>query len=405
MYREVFNAIVRVARGAALKSTVTALGVLLGFNVLMGQTGRVTPGAQRTEEYFPQLKGKNVAVVANQTSLVGKKHLVDTLLSAGIQVKKVFAPEHGFRGEADAGQKLKDGLDPQTKLPVVSLYGKNLKPTPEQLKGIDVVIFDVQDVGVRFYTYISTLANVMEGCVQTGTALLVLDRPNPNGHYVDGPILQSGYTSFVGMHPVPIVHGMTVAEYARMVNGEGWLPDAARCELNWVSVADYTHSTRYDLPVRPSPNLPNMRAVWLYPSICLFEGTIVSEGRGTTKPFQIYGFPGMKDGNAPFTPKAMKGAQSPKFKDVKCNGVDLSTTPDTVFLRSGRIDLSHIMAAYKGYSGKDPFFDPSFFDKLAGSSDLRDLIEAGWSEQQIRATWEPGLRKYAEVRARYLIYE
>jgi uncharacterized protein YbbC (DUF1343 family) len=405
MYREVFNAIVLAARGAALKSTFIVLGVFAGIQVLFAQSIGVIPGAERTTEYFPQLKGKNVAVVANQTSNVGKRHLVDTLLAAGIAVKKVFAPEHGFRGEADAGQKLKDGLDPMTRLPVVSLYGKNLKPTPEQLKDIDVVIFDVQDVGVRFYTYISTLAYVMEACAQTGVALLVLDRPNPNGHYVDGPVMQKGYTSFVGMHPVPIVHGMTVAEYARMVNGEGWLPDAARCDLTWVPVANYTHATRYDLPVRPSPNLPNMRAVWLYPSICLFEGTIVSEGRGTSKPFQIFGFPGMKDGATPFTPKAMKGAQNPKFKDMKCNGVDLSTTPDTVFLRSGRVDLSYLISAYKGYTGKDPFFDTGFFDKLAGGNDLRDLIEAGWSEQQIRATWQSGLRRFAEVRARYLIYE
>lgn len=405
MYIEVFNADVLLARGAALKSTFIALGILIAAQVLMAQDLRVTPGADRTTEYVSRLVGKNVAVVANQTSLVGKKHLVDTLLASGIQVRRVFAPEHGFRGEADAGQKLKDGLDPQTGLPVVSLYGKNLKPTPEQLKGIDVVIFDVQDVGVRFYTYISTLAYVMEACAQTGTALLVLDRPNPNGHYIDGPVMQKGFTSFVGMHPVPIVHGMTVAEYARMVNGEGWLPDAARCELTWVPVANYAHTTRYDLPVRPSPNLPNMRAVWLYPSICLFEGTIVSEGRGTTKPFQIYGFPGMKDGAVPFTPRSMKGAQSPKFKDVKCNGVDLSITPDTVFRSSARIDIGYLIEAYKGYAGKDPFFDAGFFDKLAGGNDLRDFIEAGWSEQQIRATWQPGLRKYAEVRARYLIYD
>jgi len=362
------------------------------------------PAAFLTEKYVTQLLGKRVIIVANQTTTVGERHLVDTLLSLGVEVKAVFAPEHGFRGEADAGAKVKDGVDGRTGLPIISLYGKNKKPTPEQLKGIDLVLFDIQDVGARFYTYISTMSYVMEACAEQGIPLMVLDRPNPNGHYVDGPVLDTAFRSFVGLHPVPVVHGMTVAEYARMVNGEGWLLKGVKCDLITVTIDGYDRNMAYTLPERPSPNLPNMRSIHLYPSLCFFEGTVVSEGRGTPFPFQLFGHPDLTMGDTTFTPVATAGASAPKFKGVECRGVSFAAVHPDSIRSSGRLELQWLMAAYNDLPNKDKFFQADFFDKLAGSSTLRKQIISGKSEAEIRASWQPGLEAFGKVRERYLLY-
>lgn len=389
------------------KVTRTLLPVL-GLFSLIFQACAVGPklpvvGAARTEVYLPMLIGKGVGIVANPTSMVDQTHLVDTLVALGVDVKAVFAPEHGFRGDADAGEKVKDSRDVRTGLPIISLYGKNLKPNAEQLKGIEVIVFDIQDVGARFYTYISTMSHIMEACARYNIKFVVLDRPNPNGHYVDGPVLQPGFESFVGLHPVPVVHGLTIGEYARMVNGEGWLPDGIKCELNVVEMLNYARGMRYDLPVRPSPNLPNAKAVWLYPSLCFFEGTVVSEGRGTSKPFQQFGYPEMPNGNTKFTPQSLKGAAAnPKFKDVECNGIDLSSMPDSELVNT-HLNLLWLINAYRSYSGEKPFFDAKFFDKLAGTDQLRKQIVAGKSERDIRASWQPDLDKFSQIRLKYLI--
>ena len=298
------------------------------------QDGEVTVGAERFQLYSELLKGKNVGVVANQTSFLEKEqqHLVDFLISKGISVKKVFAPEHGFRGTADAGEHVKDGIDSKTGIPLISLYGSNKKPTQGQLKGIDVLIFDIQDVGARFYTYISTLHYVMEACAESGIPVIVLDRPNPNGHYIDGPILEKEHQSFVGMHPIPIVHGMTMGEYAKMINGEGWLENKIQCELKVIPMENYDHKKEYSLPIKPSPNLPNDKAINLYPSLCFFEGTLLSEGRGTEMQFQIYGAPFLPKEKYPFTftPKPNEGSKSPKFNGQICFGEDLRNTERVV---------------------------------------------------------------------------
>jgi uncharacterized protein YbbC (DUF1343 family) len=282
------------------------------------------PAAERTRQYFNKIEGKRIGIVANQTSLIGKVHLVDSLLSAGMQVVKVFSPEHGFRGQAEAGETVGNNTDAKTGLPLISLYGDHRKPTPEDLTGIDLMLFDLQDVGTRFYTYISTLTLVMEACAENRLPLLILDRPNPNGYFIDGPLLEPGYTSFVGMHAIPIVHGMTMAEYGRMVNGELWLKDSLLCDLDWVEVSGYNHKKHYSLPVRPSPNLPDMESVYLYPSLCLFEGTMVSVGRGTDLPFSIIGYPGYTGGNYRFTPESREGASlNPTYKGMECSGYNL----------------------------------------------------------------------------------
>ncbi len=359
-------------------------------------------GAERSEQYLPQLLGKNVAVVANQTSVLGneKQHLVDFLVSKKISVKKVFAPEHGFRGTADAGEQVKDGIDTQTGLPLISLYGNNKKPTQEQLKGIDVLLFDIQDVGARFYTYISTLHYVMEACAEAGIPVIVLDRPNPNGHYIDGPIMEPEHESFVGMHPVPVVHGMTIGEYAQMINGEGWLENKMKCQLSVVEMENYTHDTKYSLPIKPSPNLPNDQAINLYPSLCFFEGTFINAGRGTEMQFQVFGAPSLPSSKYSFeyTPQSNEGAKSPKFKGQLCHGKDLRKEP-----RLNKINLEWLIEAYNANGKKNDFFN-SFFIKLAGTDKLQKQIEQGLSAEEIRDSWKDGLANFQKIREKYLLY-
>lgn len=360
-------------------------------------------GAQRTSEYLPLLDGKRIAVVTNQTGLIGTRHLVDSLVSLRVNVVKVFAPEHGFRGEADAGEHVKDGKDARTGLPIVSLYGSNKKPKPEQLGDVDVVVFDIQDVGVRFYTYIGTLHYIMEAAMEQDKSVIVLDRPNPNASYVDGPVLDMAHSSFVGMHPVPLVHGMTVGEFARMINGEGWLKGGKPCDLTVVPCLGYDHSMRYELPVRPSPNLPNAAAVSLYPSLGLFEGTIVSVGRGTDIPFQCIGYPGNPVGRFQFTPIAKAGAKDPPYKGRTCTGLDLQAFGAIQSKLEKGINLKWLIGLYAEAPDKAGFFTP-FFDKLAGGPALREQVIAGMDEIAIRASWKEGLDRFATVRAKYLLY-
>lgn len=356
-------------------------------------------GANQLENYLPLLRNKQIAIVANQTSLINRSHLVDSLLACGVSIVKVFAPEHGFRGESDAGALINDEIDVKTGLPIHSLYGKNKKPSAEALNNIDLIVFDIQDVGARFYTYISTLHYVMEACAENNVELLVLDRPNPNAHYVDGPILDTAYQSFVGMHPIPIVHGLTIGEYALMINGSFWLKDSIQCNLTVQEMKNYTHSLPYDLPVKPSPNLPNMQSISLYPSLCLFEGTAISVGRGTNLQFQIIGSPLLDSCSYSFSPSPQSGAKYPKHESLKCCGWDLSK-----FKIDKGINLSYLIECFNQYNSKGiPFFN-SFFDKLAGSNVLRVLIEAGWTEAQIKESWQEGLQVYKEQRSNYLIY-
>ena len=368
---------------------------------------KIVVGANQLNLYLPLLKEKNVGVVANQTSVIftnnsseAHTHLVDSLLSLGVSIKKVFAPEHGYRGKADAGEYVKDGVDIKTGLPIVSLYGSNRKPDPEALKDLDVVIFDVQDVGVRFYTFTSTLHYVMETCAALNIPVLVLDRPNPNSHYIDGPILELEHKSFVGMHPVPVTHGMTIGEYAKMINGEGWLKAGVKCSLRIIPVDNYHHKKNYNLPIKPSPNLPNGKAINLYPSLCFFEGTNVSSGRGTETQFQVFGSPFLNPEKFSyhFTPKPNKGAKNPKHKSIKCYGRDLRSSE---VLDS--INLTWLMDAYKYSSEKEEFFNP-FFTKLAGQTKLQAQIKNGLDVAEIRKSWQKGLEKFKKIRANYLLY-
>jgi len=372
----------------------------------------IITGSNQTNVYLPLLNEKQVGIVANQTSVIfydgsqktGARsyiHLVDSLLKHRINIKKVFAPEHGFRGKADAGEVVKDGIDTKTGLPIVSLYGKNKKPSKEQLDGLDIVVFDIQDVGARFYTYISSLHYVMEACAELNIPVIVLDRPNPNGHYVDGPILETVHKSFVGMHPIPVVHGMTIGEYAQMINGERWLQNGIKCDLTVIPIKNYTHKTPYSLPIKPSPNLPNDVAINLYPSLCFFEGTNVSAGRGTLGQFQVYGSPFLDkdDYTFKFVPQPNEGAKYPKHKGELCYGEDLRDSKTLHVLR-----LDYLIRAYNNSVGKQEFFN-DFFTKLAGTTTLQNQIETGVSEQDIRASWAKGLSAYKTMRAKYLIYE
>jgi len=366
---------------------------------------QIVTGDEQTNVYFPLLRGKRVAVVANQSSIIGKTQLVDSLLSAGIHVVKIFSPEHGFRGNKSAGAHINNGIDAQTGLPIVSLYGKHRKPTPEDLKGVDVVLFDLQDVGTRFYTYISTMSLMMEACAEQHIPMIVLDRPNPNGFYVDGPVLKPKFKSFVGMHPVPVVYGMTIGEYARMVNGEHWLKNGVTCDLTVIPMKKYTRNMIVKLPVKPSPNLPDWQAVYLYPSLCFLEGTVVSVGRGTDKPFQIYGYPGMK-GNYLFTPRSIPGASlHPKFQGKTCRGKDLTAYADNYRHHPQRIQLKWLLNAYHQLKAMHvhPFFR-KYFDLLAGTDSLRLQIEKGYTAKQIRKSWQPDLEKFKKIRMKYLIY-
>ena len=368
-------------------------------------TGQVITGAARTGEYLPSLYGKKVAIVANQTSMIGETHLVDSLLSLGINIKRIFSPEHGFRGTADAGEHLDDYKNGKTGLPVISLYGKHQKPVKEDMAGLDIVLFDIQDVGLRFYTYISTMHLVMEACAENNIDFLVLDRPNPNGFYIDGPVLDTAWRSFVGMHPVPAVHGMTVAEYAQMINGEGWLKDGITCNMIQVRCENYTHKTYYDLPVKPSPNLPNLRSIYLYPSLCFFEGTCMSVGRGTDFPFQIFGHPDYPDTGFSFTPRSIEGAATnPKYKGKVCIGVDLSNIPLDFMQSNHRLVLDWLIDAYSSMDNIDNFFN-NYFDKLAGNSTLREQIIAGKSKWIIYASWKNDIKDFKIIRKKYLLYK
>lgn len=360
--------------------------------------------ANLTNQYVPFLKDKKVGIVGNHTSLINQTHLVDSLLNLGIDVIKVFSPEHGFRGDADAGEKVNSNIDEKTKLPIVSLYGKNKKPSTEQLKGLDVVVFDIQDVGTRFYTYISTMSYVMEACAENNIKVVVLDRPNPNGHYIDGPILNPKFSSFIGMHQVPIVHGMTIGEYALMVNGEHWLAGSITCDLTVIKMENYDHNSTYTLPFKPSPNLPNMKSVYLYPFLCLFEGTPYSIGRGTEKPFQIIGHPNMDSVNFSFIPKSMEGAKNPKLKNEKCFGVDLSLFDENELRNKKSIELKWLIEAYKNAKDKNNFFSSSF-NLLAGSDELQTQLKNGLTEKEIKASWQDGLVQFKETRKKYLLYK
>ena len=360
----------------------------------------VKVAASRLSEYLHYLEGKKVAIVANQTSLINDKHLVDTLLLLDVDVTKVFAPEHGFRGSADAGEAVKDNLDAKTGLPIISLYGKNKKPNSDQLEDIDIVIFDIQDVGVRFYTYISTLHYIMEACAENNKELIVLDRPNPNANYVDGPVLDTNFRSFVGMHPIPIIYGMTIGEMANMIQGERWI--AQKVDLKIISMENYSHQVQYDLPVPPSPNLRTTPSVWLYPSLCLFEGSVVSVGRGTDKPFEQFGHPAFPDTLYSFTPKPSYGASSPKLKDEICYGYILS---EDGLSRPQHFDLSHLKIAVKFLNGKEFINNRRFFNLLAGNERLADQLTSGMSEKDIRASWEPELSEFKKLRMKYLLYD
>lgn len=364
----------------------------------------VIPAAERTEAYLPKLQGKRIGITGNHSSLVGKKHLVDTLLAHGISVVKIFAPEHGFRGTADAGERIESGKDTKTGLAVISLYGKNKKPTQEQLSGIDLMIFDIQDVGARFYTYISTMHYVMEACAEKGIPLLILDRPNPNGYYVDGPVLKPELRSFVGMHSVPVVHGMTIAEYAQMLNGEKWLADSLSCELIVIPCLNYTHKNRYELPVPPSPNLKSAASIALYPSICFMEGTIVSVGRGTDDPFTVLGYPQYPDTSFSFIPISREGAKNPSYKNQRCYGLDLQKEA-LHLLENGRIELSYLVDMYSNAPDKQTFFTSNSFDKLTGDKRIKEMLIAGKSAKDMADYWKPEVAIFKVLRKKYLLYE
>lgn len=391
---------------------------------------RIIPGAERMDQYLPLLTGKSVAIFANQTSMVGTTHLVDTLMKSGIKVVRIFGPEHGFRGNADAGEKVGNVADKETGIEVISLYGTHNKPTAEDLKGIDIMLFDIQDVGVRFYTFISSLQKYMEAALENSIPLIILDRPNPNGFYVDGPVLNRKYSSFVGMQSVPIVYGLTIGEYALMLAGEKWLSDAANKKYTYYQHAkktvdspfhllvvkneNYDHKSKYVLPVKPSPNLPDIQSVYLYPSTCFFEGTTLSEGRGTDKPFQVFGAPSLPKNLYSFTPHPTDGAKNSKHYGEVCYGWNLSGTPKQVLQKiNNRIQLKWLIEAYRLFPDKDNFFilpksgnmENSFFNKLAGNNELWQQIKNGVSEKDIRASWEPALSDYKKIRKKYLLYK
>ena len=370
----------------------------------MGVKKFPVPGASSIDTYRHLLEGKSVAIAANQTSMVGQKHLLDTLLKLGIKVNKIFAPEHGFRDLADDGEIIKDSRDPATGLPIISLYSSSHKPSPEKLKDIDIVLFDIQDVGARFYTYISILHYVLESCAENKVKCIVLDRPNPNGFYFDGNILDTTYSSFVGMHPVPVVHGMTVGEYALMINGEGWLKNGIKCDLAIIKCKNYTHKTLYEVPIKPSPNLPNQVSIYLYPSLCFFQGTNISLGRGTPFPHQVYGSPDLPDRGFSFIPESVPGAKNPPLLGIKCYGTDLRDALEKKLVPRPMLNLEWLITAYNDYPYKDKFFIP-YFDLLAGGPVLREQIQKGMTPEQIRETWKEGLAEFGKIRKKYLLYK
>jgi len=412
----------------ALMKKIVPLFVLVLLAVqLPAQT--ILPAAYRIPVYLPLLKGKKVGVFANHTATVGDKHLVDTLLSLGVKITKAFGPEHGFRGKADAGEKVNNYIDSATGIPVVSLYGAKRKPTPEDLADVDILLFDIQDVGTRFYTYISSLQEFMEAAFENSKPMMLLDRPNPNGFYIDGPVLDTSYRSFVGMQPIPVVYGMTIAEYAFMIAGENWLSTKANEKYAYyrraenskdtlfhfqvIKCANYTHSSKYQLPVKPSPNLPDMASVYWYASTCFFEGTALSEGRGTDHPFCIFGHPSLPKNLYAFTPTSRDGAREPKLKNQVCYGLNLFDNNETVLKKiDNRLQIGYLLEAYKLFPDKDKFFrkpksdNPKAysFNLLAGSRQLMDQLVAGKTEAEIRASWQPGIEAFKKVRKKYLLY-
>lgn len=375
--------------------------------------GKIRTGAEQTELYLPYLKGKRIGMVVNPTSVIGNTTLVDSLLALGVKIVKIFGPEHGFRGDASAGIHVDDSIDEKTGIPAISLYGKHHKPSKEDLADVDLMIYDIQDVGVRFYTYINTLQHVMEACAENDKELLILDRPNPNGYYVDGPILDPKLKSGIGINPIPITHGLTIAEYAQMLNGEGWLANKAVCKIKIIKNANYTHAMPYVLPVKPSPNLNTPQSILLYPTLCLFEGTIISQGRGTYFPFTVLGNPDLKGKyKFSFTPKGIKGmSETPLHMDKECYGLDLRQYSANKIRRDAKINLAWLIEMYNAYPYKEKFFDfkqskqMGNFDKLAGTYDLKQQIIAGKSEEEIRQSWEPGLSQYKIMRKKYLLYQ
>ena len=395
------------------------IGILLptfwGATPNVSRTNVAAPiltGADQINQYLPYLKGKRIALVVNQTSIIGARPSVDSLLSRGVQIVKIFGPEHGFRGNASNGAKVDNEVDAKTGIPIISLYGKNRKPSREHLADVDLLIYDIQDVGARFYTYINTLDHVMEACAENSKELMILDRPNPNGYVVDGPILEDHLHSGIGMHKIPITHGMTMGEFAQLINGEGWLPNKAQCKLHIVKVANYTHDMPYELPVMPSPNLNSQQSILLYPSICLFEGTIISQGRGTYMPFTVLGAPALKGKyDFSFRPVSLKGmSETPLHQDMDCYGLDLRKYDVNKLRKSKQLNLGWLMEMYKAYPDKERFFDMSqskqmnSIDKLAGTENLKKQIIAGTSEAEIRKSWEPGLSNFKTLRKKYLLY-
>jgi uncharacterized protein YbbC (DUF1343 family) len=383
----------------------------------------IIPGAERLNVYVPLLKGKRVAIFANHTAMVGKRHLVDTLLKLGVNIKVAFGPEHGFRGNAPDGAKIETTVDKATGVPIVSLYGQKNKPSKEDLKDIDVMVYDIQDVGTRFYTFISSLQLYMEAALENGIPLLILDRPNPNGFYVDGPVLEPKFKSFVGMQPIPVVYGMTIGEYAMMLGGEKWLSENANGRYDYyktkaqnspdtpfhflvIKCSNYTHKSKYVLPVKPSPNIPEIQSVYWYASNCFFEGTAIAEGRGTPKPFQWVGHPSLPKNLFKFTPHSTEGAPTPKYKDQVCYGWNLSGTPEEVLkMTNGRLQLKYLLDAYRLFPDKENFFKKdNGFNRLAGNDELMKQIKDGKTEEEIRTSWQPKLIEFKKIRKKYLLY-
>ncbi len=385
---------------------IKVLVILLFCSILQtySQPAKVQVGAESTQEYFPLLKGKRIAVMSNHTGMVGDEHLVDLLVKNKYDVVAIFSPEHGFRGNADAGEHISSSVDQKTGIPIRSLYdGDAGKPSKESMDLFDIMIIDIQDVGLRFYTYYITMAKLMDACAEYNKKMIILDRPNPNGHYVDGPILDMKYKSGVGWLPIPVVHGMTLGELALMINGEGWLPESRICDVTIVKCKNYTHQTLYQLPIAPSPNLPDMKAIYLYPSTCLFEATPVSLGRGTSFPFEVYGHPNMKGYTFSFTPRSIEGAKNPPQLNRLCYGVDLRNVPDEEIFKNG-FDLSYVIDAYGNLNLDDHFFRP-FFEKLVGVDYIRKMIIDGKSAQEIKEMWKGDVAKFKEQRTPYLLYE
>ena len=378
--------------------------LLLFSSQIQAQENRVIPGDEQTDAYLPLLKNQRVAIFSNHTGMIGQQHLLDVLLEKEVKVTAIFSPEHGFRGKADAGEHVSSTKDAQTGVPILSLYdGKSKKPSAASMQQFDVLLVDIQDVGLRFYTYYISMCRLMDACAEHGRRMIILDRPNPNGHYVDGPVLDMKYKSGVGWLPIPVVHGMTLGELARMVNGEGWLPGKRVCALTVIPCLNYNHQTLYRLPVAPSPNLPNMKSIYLYPSICLFEGTPVSLGRGTALPFQVYGHPQMKGYDYSFTPRSVSGAKKPPLLNQRCYGVNLSTQSETEIREKG-LDLSYVIDAYRNLKMGDRFFKP-FFNLLIGNDTVRQMIQAGKSAEEIKASWQTEVEQFKKQRKPYLLYE